>query len=181
MWVGYHRSHEASVVVVDDAGRPLVAAAEERFNRVKMQGGWPHRAAEYARSAARLNGAMAVHGGLPLRRRLLRELRLAGWNAVHGKLQDVHTKRLRKLKDVSVGRTHAGERSLFPGLERAYIDHHTCHAASAYYPSGFDAAEVVTVDGVGDAYSVRFFRAEGGRLRPGRAYFHTGAPFGHNY
>src|SRR5262245_64884811 len=99
MWVGYHRSHEASVAVLDAAGRPLVAAAEERFNRVKMQGGWPHRAAQWALGAERLNGARAVHGGLPLRRRMLRELRLAGWNAVHGKLQDVHPKRLRKLRD----------------------------------------------------------------------------------
>jgi Predicted carbamoyl transferase, NodU family len=61
------------------------------------------------------------------------------------------------------------------------VDHHTCHAASAYYPSGFETAEVVTVDGVGDTYSVRFFRGEKGKLKPGRAFFHTACPFGHNY
>ena len=167
--------------MLDDTGRPLFAAAEERFNRVKMQGGWPRRAARFVLETQPLNGAAAVHGGLPLRKRFFRELRLAGWNAVHRKLQDIHPKRLRKLRDVSLGDTHAGEQSLFPGMARSYVDHHTCHAASAYYPSGFDSAEVVTVDGVGDGYSVRFFRAEKGKLRPGRAYFHTGAPFGHNY
>lgn len=31
-----------------------------------------------------------------------------------------------------------------------YCDHHLSHAASAFYPSGFDHAAVVTVDGVGE-------------------------------
>ena len=46
MLIGYHRSHEASVAVFDDAGRPQFAASEERFTRVKMQGGWPRLTAE---------------------------------------------------------------------------------------------------------------------------------------
>ena len=43
MLVGYHRSHEASVVVVDGAGRPLFAAAEERFVKRKLYKGYPER------------------------------------------------------------------------------------------------------------------------------------------
>jgi carbamoyltransferase len=181
MRVGYHRSHEASVAVFDDAGRPLFAASEERFSRVKMQGGWPHRTAAVVEREFDLSGACAYHGGLPFERRLLREARLACWNWTHGRLQDVHPKRLRKLADLSIGRTRRSERGLFPSLEKRHVDHHTCHAASAYYQSGCDEAEVVTCDGVGDTYSVRFFRGAGGRLVPGRAYFHTEAPYGHAY
>jgi carbamoyltransferase len=85
------------------------------------------------------------------------------------------------LFDIAIGRTGKSEAELFPGLPRVHVDHHTCHAASAYYPSGFDEAEVVTIDGVGDTYSARFFRASGGRLEPRTALFHTEFPLGHNY
>jgi carbamoyltransferase len=179
--VGFHRSHEASVVVIDDTGRPLFAASEERFSRVKMQGGWPRLTAEIVDREYDLEGARAVHGGLPLQRRFGREARLALYNATHRKLQDIHPKRFRKLLDVAFGRTRSGEDAIFPGLDRTHVDHHTCHAASAYYPSGFDEAEVVTVDGVGDTYSCRFFHGKGGHLTPRAAFFHTEFPLGHDY
>jgi carbamoyltransferase len=181
MLVGYHRSHEASVALLDGAGRPLFAAAEERFSRVKMQGGWPRRAAEWVEQHYDLRGAEAAHGGLPLRQRLLREARLAVYNATHGRLQDIHPKRFRKLLDVGLGTTRQAEAGIFPDLPRRYFDHHTCHAASAYYPSGFDEAEVVTVDGVGDTYSARFFHARDGKLTSRAQLFHTGFPMGHSY
>ncbi len=181
MLIGYHRSHEASVVVIDDAGRPRFAASEERFSRIKMQGGWPIRAAAYANEHFDLTGCEIVHGGLPLQQRFGREAKLALYNARNRKLQDVHPKRFRKLFDVAIGRTKSSEAGIFPGLPRVHVDHHTCHAASAYYPSGFDEAEVVTVDGVGDTYSSRVFRAKGGRLESRGHLFHTEFPLGHNY
>ncbi|MFP8881255.1 MAG: carbamoyltransferase N-terminal domain-containing protein, partial [Myxococcota bacterium] len=181
MLVGYHRSHEASIVVVDDTGRPLFAASEERFSRVKMQGGWPHLTAAHVSKHFDLQEFELVHGGLPLSQRFAREARLAAYNAVNRKLQDIHPKRFRKLADITFGRTANTESGLFPGLPRTHVDHHTCHAASAYYPSGFDEAEVVTVDGVGDTYSSRFFRAKGGRITPRAEFFHTEFPLGHHY
>lgn len=181
MLIGYHRSHEASVVVLDADGRPLAAVAEERFSRVKMQGGWPRRAAAWAEESFDLADAETVRGGLPTRRRLPREAQLALYNATHGRLQDVHPKRFRKLADATLGSTGSDEARLFPERSVHYVDHHTCHAASAYYQSGFSEAEVITVDGVGDTYSARVFRGENGRLIPRRSYFHTEFPLGHGY
>jgi carbamoyltransferase len=178
--VGFHRSHEASVVLLDDAGRPRFAASEERFSRVKMQGGWPLLTARHVEAHYDVTGARAAHGGLPMSRRLPRELQLAVYNTTHGKLQDVHPKRFRKLADALTGKTPSPA-AVFPRLPRSFVDHHTCHAASAYYPSGFDEAEVVTVDGVGDTYSARVFRAKAGKLTPVTTRFHTGFPVGHNY
>ena len=181
MILGFHRSHEASVVLLDDAGHPLFAVSEERFTRIKMQGGWPHLSAAHIAEHFDLRGARAVHGGLPLSQRFAREARLALYNARHGKLQDVHPKRFRKLLDVALGRTRSSESAVFSGMPRVHVDHHTCHAASAYYPSGFDEAEVITVDGVGDTYSSRVFHAEGGRMTPRAQFFHTEFPLGHDY
>ncbi len=39
-----------------------------------------------------------------------------------------------------------------------WLSHHRCHAASAYYPSPFDEAAVLTMDGIGEVSSTTFGR-----------------------
>jgi carbamoyltransferase len=63
----------------------------------------------------------------------------------------------------------------------SHYDHHMCHAASAYYPSAFDRALVVTIDGMGDYYSCRILLGEGGRLTPLKHYYYEEMPIGINY
>ncbi|CAN5412018.1 hypothetical protein BH09SUM1_BH09SUM1_12370 [soil metagenome] len=60
-------------------------------------------------------------------------------------------------------------------------DHHLCHAASAYYPSGFDRALIFTQDGFGDEYAARVMLGEGGRLKPLQEYWYEEKPLGLNY
>ena len=45
-----------------------------------------------------------------------------------------------------------------------YIPHHLAHAAAAYYPSPFDSAAVLTVDGVGEWSSLTWGTGESGRI-----------------
>lgn len=42
--------------------------------------------------------------------------------------------------------------------------HHDCHAASAYYASGFDNAVVITMDNSGDGISLQIMKGEKGQL-----------------
>jgi carbamoyltransferase len=46
-----------------------------------------------------------------------------------------------------------------------FLDHHFCHAASAYYTSGVADATVVTIDGGGDGKSCRVFDVVDGRFK----------------
>ena len=46
-----------------------------------------------------------------------------------------------------------------------FVDHHYCHATSAYYSSGFDDALVVTIDGGGDGVSSRVYDVTDGHFR----------------
>lgn len=46
-----------------------------------------------------------------------------------------------------------------------FFDHHLCHAASAYYPSGYDQAIVITQDGRGDFLSGSAFYASKEELK----------------
>lgn len=45
-----------------------------------------------------------------------------------------------------------------------FIDHHTCHASSAYYTSGWDNCLVITLDGAGDGYCSKVFTSENNKL-----------------
>lgn len=50
------------------------------------------------------------------------------------------------------------------------FDHHSCHAASAYYGSGFDEAAVLCMDGKGESTSISMWRGKGGKLEVIRRY-----------
>jgi len=46
----------------------------------------------------------------------------------------------------------------------SYFDHHLCHAASAYYCSGWNDSIIVTIDGSGDGYCSKVFVGNDGQL-----------------
>ena len=45
-----------------------------------------------------------------------------------------------------------------------YLDHHDCHAASAFYVSGYEKSAVMVVDGIGEFESSTFYKGEGTQL-----------------
>lgn len=46
------------------------------------------------------------------------------------------------------------------------IDHHNCHAASAYYTSGLDNSLIVTIDGIGDDTTQFVALGQGAKIKP---------------
>ena len=42
-----------------------------------------------------------------------------------------------------------------------FHDHHLCHAASAYYPSGFDESLILVIDGVGEFETLSVWKGKG--------------------
>jgi carbamoyltransferase len=46
-----------------------------------------------------------------------------------------------------------------------FYDHHFCHAAGAYFQSGFEKSLVITIDGAGDGCSGRVYEAAKGQFR----------------
>ena len=56
---------------------------------------------------------------------------------------------------------HLRLRARFPGSRIVVLDHHRAHAASAYYPSGFDDATVLTFDRAGDFHCGSRWQARG--------------------
>lgn len=59
---------------------------------------------------------------------------------------------------------HLTLREQFPQAQVLMVEHHAAHAASAYYPSPFDEATVLTLDRDGDFRSAARWRAFGNQL-----------------
>ncbi len=60
---------------------------------------------------------------------------------------------------------HLTVRAQFPNAQTLMVEHHAAHAASAYYPSPFDDATVLTLDRDGDFRSAARWHAQGNQLQ----------------
>ncbi len=141
----------AAALLVD--GAVAAAVAEERFTRVKHQGGWPRRSVEWCLGQAGLrmrdvdHVAVANNPWLPLREKVL------GWfgdsffesrafRVFHIFHDEIHES-LAYLKEIEDLR-RAGR----PGLH--VVRHHLSHMAAGFYPGGDERAAILVMDGRGE-------------------------------
>ena len=144
----YHDS--AAALVVD--GQVVAAAQEERFTRIKHDPAFPFQALDYCLREGGLSADEVDYVAFydkPLTKfeRLLetylayaprgfRSFRLAMPLWLKDKL---HMRR-------TLRRSLGGQ----AGARLVFTDHHESHAASAFFPSPFDQAAIITLDGVGE-------------------------------
>lgn len=173
--LGLNTMENASAALVID-GRIISAAEEERFTRIKHQEGVPVHAIEYClkEGGLRLRDIdIAALNWQPWRlsRRIIHVLKLAFSSPRHFMV---------KLKrGTSQVTGNEWQRMLFlprnlprllgedPGAchyRFKFLDHHDCHAASAFYPSPYPEAAVLTVDGAGESSCITFYRSNGLKL-----------------
>jgi len=158
----YHDS--AAALVVD--GRIVAAAQEERFSRVKHDDRFPKNAVAYCLSEAGLAPADLDYVGFydkPLLKfeRLL-ETYLA--YAPRGFRSFVHAMPVWLKQKLYL------PRQLNQGLNGEYrkryifTEHHESHAASAFFPSPFEEAAILTIDGVGEWATASYGLGRGNRI-----------------
>lgn len=179
--------HNPAAALVRD-GKFVAGAAEERFNRVKDSlGVFPRRAVQWVLDAEGITladvsaiawandpvGALRRWGDRDshrVARRAVRRLSELVDNPDHRwapYVANILDPRFRPAELAEYQRAqfvrHFGEVALDIPFE--CVDHHFSHAASAYYPSGFDEATVLTWDGSGDGLSTTVRHGRGGDLR----------------
>ncbi len=166
----YHDS--AACVVVD--GEIIAAAQEERFTRKKHDAGFPAKAIEYCLAESGLKLAdidYIIFYDKPLIKfeRLLETylsyvpdgfksfvVAIPIWLKEKLFLKATLKKELSKLGDIA-------EKALPPLL---FSEHHRSHAASAFFPSPYQKAAVLCLDGVGEWATSSVWLGEGNSLTP---------------
>jgi carbamoyltransferase len=142
--------HDAAAALVED-GRIVAAAQEERFTRKKHDPSFPSRAVEYCLREAGVQARSLDLVGFyekPLVKfdRLLETYASCAPRGLKSFLMAMPLWLGEKLwmADDIRGRLDGYEGDVLFG------EHHESHAASAFYPSPFEEAAIVTMDGVGE-------------------------------
>lgn len=148
----YHDS--AAALVVD--GQILAAAQEERFTRKKHDAEFPHHAVEYCLSQAGITlkdvDQVIFYDKPFLKFERLIETYFAFAPRGYRSFAMSMPVWLRE-KLFQKGLLASELKKLDPEFSSAklgFTEHHLSHAASAFYPSPFDEAAVLTMDGVGE-------------------------------
>jgi carbamoyltransferase len=158
----YHDS--AAALVVD--GRVVAAAQEERFTRERHDAGFPAQAVASCLRQANLAQAdldwVAFYEKPLLKFERLLETYLA--HAPAGFSSFARAMPLWLRTKLFLPRHLRRE---LPGYDRRFVfpEHHESHAAGAFYPSPFEEAAILTVDGVGEWATASFGTGAGNTIR----------------
>lgn len=158
----YHDS--AAALVVD--GEIVAAAQEERFTRKKHDEGFPQNAVDYCLATAGLSPDQLDYVGFydkPLRKfeRLLE---------TYLSYAPFGYRSFRKAMPVWLRQKLYMPREIRKGLREQYkgrfvfTEHHESHAASAFFPSPFYEAAILTMDGVGEWSTTAIGVGRGNRI-----------------
>jgi carbamoyltransferase len=158
----YHES--AAALLVD--GKLVVAAEEERFNRIKHAKSaefdnphqLPERAIRFCLKHAGLTARDIHHVAFSFDPRMRQKQYRAEW--WDPRLEETFRLRLGTVRGTI---EELLGRSLGPKLH--FVHHHMAHHASAYFPSGFDRAAILAIDGIGETAGSSLAKAVGTRIQ----------------
>ena len=164
--------HDAAAALVVD-GRIVAAAQEERFTRRKHDEHFPEHAARYCLEATGLRlrdlDAVVFYDKPFLKFERLLETYLA--NAPHGlrsfvAAMPVWLKEKLFLKSELRRQLEALSDGWGKTPPILFSEHHLSHAAAAFYPSPFESAAVLCLDGVGEWATSSAWVGKGKELKP---------------
>jgi len=162
--------HDSAAALIED-GRIIAAAQEERFTRKKHDAGFPHHALGYCLDQGRTSLEQIDHvvfydkPFLKFERLLETYLAFApkGFRSFQMAIplwlrEKLFLKQLLRDELMEFSSDFDWERALL------FTEHHQSHAASAFFPSPFEEAVVLTMDGVGEWATTSLGHGRGNEL-----------------
>ena len=144
--------HDAAAALVKD-GEIVAAAQEERFTRKKHDYSIPRNAIQYCFREGKiepgdLHAVVYYDNPFLTMGRFIQNIKYAGGDSkdlINFSLESLLSRKIwiHKILSDSLGRLGI-ENKLF------VTEHHISHAASAFFPSPYQKAAIITVDGVGE-------------------------------
>jgi carbamoyltransferase len=164
--------HDSAAALIED-GRIVAAAQEERFSRKKHDAGFPEHAVSYCLAEGRVGlsdiDQIVFYDKPFLKFERLLETYVAF--APRGFGQFVNAMPV-WLKEKLFQKTELAKhlKVFDPAFNASgkllFSEHHLSHAASAFYPSSFENALILTMDGVGEWATTSVMKGEGNRITP---------------
>ncbi len=163
----YHDS--AASIIVD--GKIIAAAQEERFTRIKHDNSYPYNAIEFVLKYAKLTLSQIDYiiffekPFLKFERLLETYVAFAprGFESFCKAMPIWLSEKLFQ-KNLLLKELKKHDENFNDKAKIMFSDHHLSHAASAYFPSPFDEALVLTADGVGEWATTTLALAKGNKV-----------------
>jgi len=165
--------HDSAAALIAD-GRIVAAAQEERFTRVKQDARFPRNAVRFCLSYAGVSvddlAAVVFYDKPLLKFERLLETYYAF--APRGRAQflsfvPVWLKEKLFLKKLIRDALREIDPSCHPDtVKLLFPEHHLSHAASAFFPSPYEEAAILTIDGVGEWATATIMHGKGNEIRP---------------
>ena len=145
--------HDSGVALVID-GKLIASSEEERFNRVRHYRGYPRKSIEYCLNSGGIKMEDLDYIAIAYNPYAFLKRPNFYWQSL-----------LRNLFNIGVFWYYKKQMKSQTKAKIVFIDHHLAHAASAYRCSGFDEANVLTIDGSGETERFAFFVGKNGKLK----------------
>ena len=162
--------HDSAAALIEN-GHILAAAQEERFTRKKHDSGFPAHAISYCLDEAQTSMSEVDHvvfydkPFLKFERLLETYLAFAPRGFQSFKMAiPIWLKEKLFQKDLLRKKFQSFDPNIDWQSKLLFAEHHQSHAASAFYPSPFDEAVVLTMDGVGEWATTSVAIGKGNRL-----------------
>jgi carbamoyltransferase len=148
--LGINAYHADAAACLVRGGSLVAAAEEERFRRIKHWAGFPSRAIGYCLHEARIELSDVTHVAVnrSSRTNFLRKLAYVLRHRPNPRLLLSRLRNRTQIKGIEEDLGALPGRRFTGTIE--HVEHHLAHLASAFYPSPFREAVVVSVDGFGD-------------------------------
>ena len=167
--------HDSAAALVSD-GIIVAAAQEERFTRKKHDPGFPTEAVKYVLQEAGITMAEVDHVVfydkplIKFERLLETYLSYApsGFRSFLASMpvwlkEKLFLKKL--LRDEIAAISGDTDNKNAPRIQLLFTEHHRSHAASAFFPSPYDSAAVLCMDGVGEWATTSVWTGEGNKMK----------------
>jgi carbamoyltransferase len=161
-----------SAATLIHSGEIVAAAEEERFSRHKHHSGFPYNAVEYCLEEAGITIADVAHVALYWKPWVLRHKAMQALKSGIISREMFKARVDRGVRQVSesylgmLGHPHRIRKRFGPSKFRFhFLEHHQCHAASAFFVSGFERAAIMTWDGTGEDTTTLFSQGQDTHLK----------------
>lgn len=152
--LGLNAYHADSSAAIFTDGKMIAATEEERFRRIKHWAGFPAMAIEFCLKEAGVTLkevdwiTIGRDPGAKLSKKLLFLLQdpFSGYKTVKTRMQN--RKEIASLEQEFSRHFNVPSADVKPKIK--YIEHHRSHMASAFFPSPFEEAAILSIDGAGD-------------------------------
>jgi len=157
--------HDSAAALVRD-GEIVAAAQEERFTRIKHDSSFPSNAVAYCLKEAGVSADALDYVGFYEKPMMKFERLLETWLSFVPKGYDAFREALPLWLGKKLHLPRVMDKSLGFQRRRNYVfpEHHESHSASAFFPSPFEEAAIITMDGVGEWATTTLGHGKGNKI-----------------